>query len=86
MGHYGGRGTMAADGDRELARLRFVVVFCVSIVRKLLPRGEIAREQKILPVAGINIPRHSTYLRTYLLVGQISGSLWRPLNPYLRAS
>ena len=38
-------------GDRELARLRCVVVFCVSFVRKLLPRGNIAREQFLPPVA-----------------------------------
>ena len=38
-------------GDRELARLRCVVVFCVSIVRKLLPRGKTAREQFIPPLA-----------------------------------
>ena len=38
-------------GDRELARLRCVVVFCVSIERKLLPRGKTAREQFLPPVA-----------------------------------
>ena len=38
-------------GDRELARLRCVVVFCVKIVRKLLPRGKTAREQFLRPVA-----------------------------------
>ena len=38
-------------GDRELAQLRCVVVFCVSIIRKLLPRGKTAREQFIPPVA-----------------------------------
>ena len=36
-------------GDRELARLRCcVVVFCVSIVRKLLPRGKPAPVQVFL--------------------------------------
>ena len=38
-------------GDRELARLRCVVVFCVSFVRKLLPHGNTAREQFLPPVA-----------------------------------
>jgi len=36
-------------GDRELARLRCVVVFCVSIVQKLLPRGKTALEQLFIP-------------------------------------
>ena len=38
-------------GDRELARLRCVVVFCVSFVRKLLPRGNTAHKQFLPPVA-----------------------------------
>ncbi len=38
-------------GDRELARLRCVVVFCMSFVRKLLTRGNTAREQFLPPVA-----------------------------------
>jgi hypothetical protein len=42
-------------GDRELARLRCVVVFCVSIVRKLLPHGKTAREQKIPPLAAYTV-------------------------------
>jgi len=42
-------------GDCELARLRCVVVFCVSIVRKLLPRGKTAREQKLPPLARRNM-------------------------------
>ena len=46
MGHYGGRGmTAAAMVIVKLAQLRCVVVFCVSIVRKLLPRGKTAREK-----------------------------------------
>jgi hypothetical protein len=46
-------------GDRELARLRCVVVFCVSIVRKLLPRGKTAREQFLPPVASVECGREA---------------------------
>jgi hypothetical protein len=49
-------------GDRELARLRCVVVFCVSIVRKLLPRGKTAREQFLPSSVQITNNLHQPHL------------------------
>ncbi len=48
-------------GDHELALLRCVVVFCVSIVRRLLPRGKTAREQ-FLPSVACHILEHEPVL------------------------
>jgi len=58
-------------GDRALARLRCVVVFCVSIVRKLLPRGKTAREQFLPSVAWLYLSNASPFfLKILCLIGQ----------------
>ncbi len=56
-------------GDRELAQLRCVAVFCVSIVRKLIPHSKIAREQKIPPLVGATNARVGELIGTILYLG-----------------